>query len=63
MDGGAPRSILASIVGWVIVGLIVFLVFGGIVGTLVWLVRMAFVLLVLGGLVWVYFRLKGDPGR
>jgi len=54
---------LASIVGWVIVGLIVFLVFGGIVGTLVWLVRMAFVLLVLGGLVWVYFRLKGDPGR
>lgn len=63
MEDGAPRSVLASIVGWVIVGLIVFVFFGWIVGTVVWLARMAVVLLLLGGLVWLYFRLKGDPGR
>lgn len=41
--------------------LIAYLFFGWIIGTVVWLLRMTFVLLVIGGLFWLYLRLKSDP--
>lgn len=62
MAEGAPRSFLASAVGWLIVALIVYLFFGWIVGTVFWLARMLFVVIVLGALFALYLKLKGDPG-
>lgn len=58
--GSRGRSLLASIVGWLLVAVVVFLAFGLIVGTIRFLVRIAVVVVVVGGLAWLYFRLK-DP--
>ena len=55
------RSTAATIVGWVLVALVVYLLFGWLVGTLFWLVRTFLVLVVLGALLWLYFKLRGDP--
>jgi len=62
MANGDPRSWLASAVGWLLAALIVYVFFGWIIGTMAWILRWAFVLFVVGGLFWLYFRLKGDPG-
>jgi hypothetical protein len=53
-----PRSVLASIVGWVLVALVVFWALGAIVGTIRFLVRFGIFLLVLAVLAVAYFRLK-----
>ncbi len=59
MTTEAPRSsVLASIVGWLIVAIVVYLFSGWIIGTLFWLVRMLFAVALLGGLLWLYFRLR-----
>ena len=58
MTTEAPRSVLASIVGWLIVAVVVYLFSGWIVGTLFWLGRMLFVFALIGGLFWLYFRLR-----
>ncbi len=63
MESGAPRSILASVVGWLIVAIVVYLFFGWIVGTLFWLLRMLVVLVLLGGLFALYLRLRRGPSR
>ncbi len=59
---GPPRNIPATIVGWVIVALVVYLFSGWIIGTLFWLARIVLVIALLGGLIWLYFRLRrGSP--
>lgn len=59
MTTEAPRgNLLASIVGWLIVAIVVYLFSGWIIGTLFWLLRMLFVVALLGGLLWLYFRLR-----
>lgn len=62
MPESPPRNILASIVGWLIVAIVVYLLFGFLVGTLFWLLRVALVLVLLGGLLALYVKLRGDPG-
>lgn len=55
------RSVAASIVGWIIVAIVVWFFFGWIFGALFFLVRLALLAFVVLALLWVYFRLKGDP--
>lgn len=53
-----PRSLLASVIGWLIVAIVVYFLFGWIVGTVRVLLRFALVVAVIGGLLWAYFRLR-----
>jgi hypothetical protein len=61
MPADAPRSFAASVVGWLIVAIVVYLFSGWIIGTLFWLGRLLLVIGVLAGLAWLYVKLKGDP--
>ena len=54
------RSLLATIVGWLLVVLVVWFLFGWIVGAVRVLVRFASVLVVLGVLAVIWFRLRAD---
>ncbi|MGA9279211.1 hypothetical protein [Ilumatobacter sp.] len=58
MATSSPRSLAASVVGWVIVVLLLWIVGGAILGTLWWLVRGLLIFFVIGALIWLYFRLK-----
>jgi hypothetical protein len=52
------RSVLATIVGYVIVGVVVVVLFNFLVGTIFWLIRTLLVIVVLLGLLTIYLRLK-----
>ena len=52
------RSLLATIVGYLIVGLVVLFLFHFIVGTILWLLRTLVVIVVLLALLTIYLRLK-----
>lgn len=58
MAESTPRSLAASVVGWIIVILVLWLLGGVILGAFWWLFRIVLFCAVLGGLIWVYFRLK-----
>ncbi|MBT4983678.1 MAG: hypothetical protein HOJ85_00280 [Ilumatobacter sp.] len=61
MSSSAGRSILASVVGWMIVAFIVWVFFGSILGAIGFIIRMVLFLIVVGALLTVYFRLRdGD---
>lgn len=60
-EPSTSRSFAASAVGWLIVILVLIFFGGAILGTVWWLVRLILILAVIGGLIWVYFRLKA-PG-
>lgn len=61
MSNSGGRSILASVVGWLIVAIVVWLFFGGIFSAIRFIIRMFVFLVVLGALLTVYFRLRdGD---
>ncbi len=61
MSSSGGRSILASVIGWLIVAVIVWFLFGGVFGAIRFIVRMLVFLFVIGALLTVYFRLRdGD---
>ncbi|MCH9837414.1 MAG: hypothetical protein P8O03_03310 [Ilumatobacter sp.] len=60
MPESRPRSLLASIIGWLIVALIVYFFFGWIFGAVRVLLRFVAILVVIGALLWLYFRLRSD---
>jgi hypothetical protein len=61
MSSSAGRSILASVVGWMIVAFIVWVFFGSNLGAIRFIIRMVLFLIVVGALLTVYFRLRdGD---
>ena len=60
MASSSGRSVLASIVGWILVALVVWFLFGWILGALRFIVRIIVILVVLGALASLYLRLKGD---
>ncbi|NKB42579.1 MAG: hypothetical protein GKR86_16355 [Ilumatobacter sp.] len=60
MPGSRPRSLLASIIGWLIVALIVYFFFGWIFGAVRVLLRFVAILVVIGALLWLYFKVRGD---
>lgn len=55
-----PRSVIASVVGWLIVAIVLFWALGFVIGTIRLLLRAAVWLIVLAVLVGVYVRLSAD---
>jgi hypothetical protein len=55
-----PKSLLASIVGWLIVALVVYWLIGIVVGTIVFIARFVVWIVVLGLLIAAYFKLTAD---
>ena len=62
MATSSGRSLLASIVGWIVVALIVWFFFGWILGTFWFVLRIVLILVVIGGLTSLYFKLRGGGG-
>lgn len=54
----AARSVLATVVGWVLVGIIVVVLFNFVIGTLFWLIRTVLIVVALLGLLTIYLKLK-----
>ena len=54
------KSVTASIVGWAIVAIVAFWLLGAVFSTVFWLLRSAIWIVLLGGLIWLYFRLKSS---
>ena len=52
------RSVLATIVGYVLVAVVVVVLFNFIIGTIFWLIRTVLIIAVLVGLLLLYLRLK-----
>jgi hypothetical protein len=57
-ERNGARSLLATIVGYVIVAIVVLFLLNFIVGTIFWLLRMLVVIVVLLVLLTIYLRLK-----
>jgi len=57
------RSVLATIVGWVLVGVVVWVLLRFVLGTVFWLLRTALVVVVIVGLLWLYLTLKSPPDQ
>ena len=57
------RSVLATVVGYVIVALVAYWLFGALIGTIRWLVRAVLTIVVLGALATVYLKLKTPRSR
>ena len=60
MATSSARSLLATVVGWIVVALIVWFLFGWILSTLRFLIRIIVILVVIGALAALYFKLRGD---
>jgi hypothetical protein len=56
MDRG--RSVLASVIGWLIVIIVGWWVLGFLIGSLMWILRGVLIVAVLFGLLWAYLALK-----
>jgi hypothetical protein len=60
MSTGSGRSTLRSVVGWLIVVLLAFWLLGIVIGTIKFVVRFFLWAVVLGLLIFAYFKLKDD---
>jgi hypothetical protein len=58
---GSGRSLLATLVGYVIVAIIVIWLLGAVVGIVVWLLRSIIAVAVVIGLILLYLKLKSPP--
>jgi hypothetical protein len=57
-ERSGARSILATIVGYLIVAIIVLVLFHFIIGTILWLFRTLIIVVVILALLTIYMRLK-----
>jgi len=57
------RSVLATVVGWVLVAVVVWFVLRIALGALFWVARGIVVVLVIAGLLWAYLALKDPPPK
>ena len=57
-DRNGARSIFATIVGYFLVAVIVLVLFNSVVGTILWLFRLVVIVVVILGLLTLYFKLK-----
>jgi hypothetical protein len=57
-EPSGARSVLATIVGYILVAVIVLVLFNFVIGTILWLFRTLVVVAVLVGLLIIYLRLK-----
>jgi hypothetical protein len=53
------RSLAASAVGWLIVAVIAFWLVRFVFGTVFWFLRSVIWIVLVAGLLWLYFRLRG----
>jgi hypothetical protein len=60
MSSTGGRSILATIIGWLIVIILIWVFFGWIFATIRFLLRAFLFLVVVGALIALYFRLRQD---
>jgi hypothetical protein len=58
MSNSGGRNFLASMIGWLIVAIIIWVFFGSIFGAIRFLVRVIVFLVVVGALLSLYFRLR-----
>lgn len=56
------RSLLATVIGYVIVALVAFWLLGAVIGTVRFVLRAVITLLILGGLLTLWARLKSPGG-
>jgi hypothetical protein len=60
----SARSVLATLVGYVLIAVLAYVLLGAVIGTLRWIVRTVLVVVVIGALLSLYLRLKSphhDP--
>jgi uncharacterized membrane protein YdjX (TVP38/TMEM64 family) len=57
-EPSGARSVLATLVGYVIVAVVVVVLFNFIIGTIFWLVRTLLIVVALLGLLTIYLKLK-----
>ncbi|MEP7202467.1 MAG: hypothetical protein ABI894_07655 [Ilumatobacteraceae bacterium] len=55
---GGARSLLGTIVGWVLVAVVVVVLFNFIIGAIFWLVRAVLIVALLIGLLLLYLHVK-----
>ena len=60
MAASGGRSFLASVVGWLVVAILAFVFFGSLFSFIAFLLRAIVFLFVIGALLTLYFRLRGD---
>jgi len=60
MAQSGVRSVAAAAVGWIIVALVAYLALGLVIGTLLWVLRLVVIVVVVGALASIYFRLRSD---
>jgi hypothetical protein len=61
-DVDRHRSLLASVVGWVLVVVIAIVALRFVVGTFMWVLRGALLIALVLGLLWAYLWLKAPRG-
>lgn len=59
MPDSRPRSLLASVIGWLIVAVIVYFFFGWIFGAVRVVLRLVVFLVVVGALLVLYLKVRG----
>ena len=57
-EPSASRSVLATVVGYVLVVVLVVVLFNFVIGTIFWLVRTVLIIVALLGLLTLYLKLK-----
>jgi hypothetical protein len=57
------RSALATVIGWVLVAAVVWILLRFVLGTVFWILRSLLVVVVLVGLLWAYLALKAPSDR
>lgn len=60
MATSSGRSLLATIVGWIVVALVIWFLFGWVLAALRAVLRIIVILVVIGALATLYFKLRGD---
>jgi hypothetical protein len=57
------RSFLATVIGYLLAAVLAYLAFRVFVGTVYWLIRTIVIVLAIGGLTTLYFKLKASSSK
>lgn len=62
-ERSGARSVLATLVGYVLVAVLVLVLFNFVVGTIFWLIRTVLIIVALLGLLTIYLKLKSPNSQ
>ena len=62
-ERSGARSVLATLVGYVLVAVVVVVLFNFVVGTIFWLIRTVLIIVALLGLLTIYLKLKSPNSQ